>query len=206
MPGKSHSNGDFYINNGTLFVDELNEFTEGHGIDLNSSLNFGMGLSADTISELTPGSGVTIDGVLAKDGGVQLLTTGGTKYSLDHYEEYDWAISLASTLWGGDSPLSVTAKITRIGRQVFIQFPQTTNVSATVTTTITNATTLPARFRRSISNTFTGFLFLVNMAEMGMIAMNQDGTFTISKTDGSSFSNTGTLQAGFNGFTLSYNI
>jgi hypothetical protein len=96
-----------------------------------NAVTFNSGLLSDTISERTSATGVTIDGVLLKDGdieatdgtfsgGVYLGGTGAANF-LDDYEEGTWTPTV-----GGSSgnPTSITASghYQKIGNHVFVQF------------------------------------------------------------------------------------
>ena len=89
---------------GKIKVDQIEERVSSNGVEILSTPK------VDTISELTSAAGVTIDGVLLKDGAVQNATISGP--TLTDYVESDVALTSSSGVISIDLSSGNTGSIT----------------------------------------------------------------------------------------------
>ena len=147
---------------------------------------------ADTIYARTLGGNVTINGVLCKDSGITLLTSGGTATALDYYEEYTHTTNFTCTAWTAAISRDIT--IIRIGKEVTLTFPAIQSTGSTgLSSSIAMSTVLPVRFRHvqvvEINPVFVGH----NDGTLiyCRFALFSSGALTIFNDLGGSFTSTG---------------
>lgn len=144
-------------------------------------------LSADNISEVTPGNGVLIDGTTAKDGGVLLATSGGTPTSLDYYERDAAIPALTMVPNAGTAAWTISGKMTRVGDVVTLTLTGG-SVSATVAGSavsfFTSSNPLDAQFRPQDANVTKVVAIEDNStreAVPGLIEIFTGGSVVVSK-------------------------
>ena len=115
-----------------IYTDTINEKTAATGVTIDSVLLIDNKvicgeIRTDLIIEKTGANGVEIEATRIKDGGITLITTGGTAAPLNYYEEFTHV-----TTWSGaslDAPVSGNVIVTRIGRVCNITIPLVSGVA-----------------------------------------------------------------------------
>lgn len=166
-----------------------------------SALQIPDNITVDLINEYSAGSGVTIDGVIIKDSGIKLLSSGGTASDLNHYEEVthntNWGTAIAAT--------ASNINVTRIGRLVTLTFPTSINETNISASALNAVTVLPSRFRPSASTQqFIVSIINDSALTLGQFIVASDGNMQFTLYDGSVFTNSG--NSGFSRFSVSYSI
>lgn len=158
-------------------------------------------LHTDTINEMTPAFGVTVDGVLCKDGGVTLATEGGIAASLDYYEE-DTSFD-AELIGPWNSNQNITFKITRIGSIVTLAFDDV--IAATgLMSDIVLAGAIPSKFIPQFSIYFVIRVVDEGIPSFGILRLVNTGQMIFTKgADNSQFSGLGGL-AGVSASSITY--
>ena len=152
----------------------------------------------DTISELGSGVGVTIDSVLCKDGGIKLVTTGGTAAALDYYEEY----STALTLSGVGSTGSMTYLAVRNGKTVTLTAKYVLAGSG-IANDIT-ASGLPARFCPATNIDLAQISTGANL--MAYLGVTTGGIVDLYKIDLTTANLGSAFAAATKEYTITYNV
>ena len=137
----------------------------------------------DTISELTSAAGVTIDGVLLKDGGIN--------FGDESLSEYDEG-TFTATLTGCTTSPTANVTYVKVGRMVTISIPTLTGTSNTTACTLTG---MPAALYAAVANVSQHARVIDNGNNVttGVMIMGATGTITMFTTAaGGAFTNSGT--------------
>ncbi len=133
--------------------------------------------------------------------GIALPTTGGTAATLDHYEELSTTLTF-SGIWA--SSQAVTCRFVRVGKQVTLMVPgvfAACTVSASVSTS-----GIPSRFYPVTSTYYIARVTNGGASTTGMMIVISVGGLTISANLSSGSFTSGGLTAGWDAFSLTWNI
>jgi hypothetical protein len=156
----------------------------------------GFGIADTTSNGLVP-SNTYSQGTQTWDlqGGLKLPTSGGTKATLNFYEELSQASSVFTFSGSGSNTASVTLRIYRTGKTVTIKWPAISFTSSNGNVQLTS-NLIPSRFRPAEQRQWIFIQYTTGgspAAAPGMVALDTGGNLQFYKDGTAASFNSGTL-------------